>query len=192
MNVAETLDTNYGELADIVDLDETDAFVHIGETTAVLDRMRCFIGLGGVRGQGTMEDLQTHHVGVVVSDLDEAVSFYRDTLGLAVAEEFTLAGDGIATAIDVDEVTGDFVHLDAGGTLVELIEYDPTGGDAAPTAINQRGAKHLGFAVNDIDAFYEDIADEVNPISPPQSIELGTKILFFRDPDGNFVEVVEA
>lgn len=139
-----------------------------------------------------MAELQTHHVGVVVSDLDEAVSFYRDVLGLSVADEFTLADDGIGTAIDVDGATGDFVHLDAGGARVELIEYDPSGDDATADSINQVGAKHVGFAVDDIDAFYEDLDDEIEPLSTPQSIEIGTSILFFRDPDGNFVEVVEA
>nr|WP_227357520.1 VOC family protein [Haladaptatus salinisoli] len=139
-----------------------------------------------------MTTLQTHHVGVVVSDLDEAVSFYRDTLGLAIADEFTLSDDGIATAIDVEEVTGDFVHLDAGGTRIELIEYDPVGDDTTANAINQHGAKHIGFSVDDIDTFYETLPKDVEPISNPQPIEIGTSILFFRDPDGNFVEVVEA
>lgn len=139
-----------------------------------------------------MATLQTHHVGVVVSDLDEAVSFYRDTLGLSIADEFTLGDDGIATAIDVEEVTGNFVHLDAGSARVELIEYDPAGDAITADAINQRGAKHIGFAVDDIHAFYENLPDDVEPISAPQPIEIGTSILFFRDPDGNFVEVVEA
>ena len=90
-----------------------------------------------------MPELQTHHIGVVVSDLDDAVSFYRDTLGFSVVAEFTLADDGIATAIDVDRVTGDFVHLDAGGALIELIEYDPAGDECTADAINQLGAKHV-------------------------------------------------
>lgn len=138
-----------------------------------------------------MAELRTHHVGIVVSDLDEAVSFYRDALGLSVADEFTL-DDGIGTAIDVDGATGEFVHLDGGGTRVELIEYDPAGDDCTPDAVNQLGAKHVGFAVDDIDEFYEDLPDDVEPISEPQPVEIGTSILFFRDPEGNFVEVVEA
>ncbi|WP_232701957.1 VOC family protein [Halobacterium wangiae] len=139
-----------------------------------------------------MTELRMHHVGVVVSDLDEAVSFYRDTLGLPVADEFTLSGEGIGTAIDVDGVTGDFVHLDAGGGLVELVEYDPAGDDVAGDAVNQLGAKHVGFTVDDIDEFHETLPGDVDPVSGPQEIETGASIVFFRDPDGNFVEVVEA
>lgn len=138
-----------------------------------------------------MGELTTHHVGIVVTDLDEAVSFYRDTLGFDVIEEFTLDGSGIATAIDVADATGEFVHLDAGGTRVELIEYDPAGDDARADAINQIGATHLGFQVEDIDAFYEELPADAEPVSEPQQIQLGIEILFFRDPDGNFIEVVE-
>ncbi|WP_435176415.1 VOC family protein [Halorussus sp. AFM4] len=144
-----------------------------------------------------MQELQTHHVGIVVSDLDEAVSFYRDALGLSVADEFTLTEDGIGTAIGVDGATGEFVHLEACGddgddTRIELIEYDPAGDDCTAGAINQVGAKHVGFAVEDIEEFYENLPDEVEPVSEPQAIEIDTSILFFRDPEGNFVEVVEA
>lgn len=138
-----------------------------------------------------MEELGMHHVGMVVADLDEVVPFYRDTLGLEVIAEFTLAGDGIATAIDVDGVTGDFVHLDADGTRVELIEYQPAGRDTGADSINQVGAKHLGFEVDDVEAFYEDLPDDADPLSDPQRTESGATILFFRDPAGNFVEVVE-
>ena len=132
-----------------------------------------------------------HHVGIVVSDLEESVSFYRDTLGFDVAAEFTVAGDGIATAVDADGVTGEFAHLDAGDGVVELVEYDPAGDDASADAITQRGAKHVGFTVEDVEAFYEGLPADVDTVSEPRQTESGTRILFFEDPDGNFVEVLE-
>ena len=139
-----------------------------------------------------MSELAIHHVGIVVSDLEEAVAFYRDTLGLSVADEFTLAEDGIGTAIGVEDVTGDFVHLEGNGARVELIEYDPTGSDSRADAINGLGAQHVGFVVEDIQEFYEQLPDDAEPLSSPQPVETGTSIVFFRDPDGNFLEVVEA
>lgn len=139
----------------------------------------------------SIAELQTHHVGIVVNDIDDAVSFYRDTLGLSVADEFTLADDRIGTAIGVDGATGEFVHLDAGSARVELIEYDPDD-DCTADAVNHLGAKHVGFAVDDIDEFYGDLPDDVEPISEPQPVEIERSILFLRDPEGNFVEVVEA
>ena len=52
-------------------------------------------------------------------------------------------------------------------------------------------SSHLGFEVEDIDAFSAELPDEAEPLSEPQEIDIGIEILFFRDPDGNFVEVLE-
>lgn len=138
-----------------------------------------------------MPEIESHHTGIVVTDLETVLPFYRDTLGLDVIDEFTLSGEGIGRAIDVPGVSGRFVHLDAGGSRVELIEYDPAGSETGPEAINQVGAGHLGFEVPDIDAFYASLPDEAEPVSEPQEIDIGIDILFFRDPDGNFVEVIQ-
>jgi catechol 2,3-dioxygenase-like lactoylglutathione lyase family enzyme len=138
-----------------------------------------------------MSELQIHHTGLVVTDLEEALSFYRDTLGFDVIETFTLSGDGIGTAIDVDGVAGEFAHLETDGSRLELIEYEPAGEHASPDAVNQIGATHLGFEVEDIDTFYTELPDEAEPVSDPQEVGVGIEILFFRDPDGNFVEVLE-
>lgn len=138
-----------------------------------------------------MVELESHHVGIVVDDLEESVSFYRDTLGLEVVAEFTLSGEGIGNAIGVDGAVGDFVHLDAGGTRVELIEYEPAGSEVRAEAVNQVGAQHIGFLVDDIEAFHDALPEDA-AISGPQRTESGSDILFFRDPEGNFIEVVGA
>jgi catechol 2,3-dioxygenase-like lactoylglutathione lyase family enzyme len=115
-----------------------------------------------------MADLRAHHTGLVVTDLDEALSFHRGVLGFDVIEAFTLSGAGIGTAVDVDSVAGEFAHLDAGGSRLELIEYEPAGEDATPDAINQTGAAHLGFEVEDVDAFHAALPDDAEPLSDPQ------------------------
>lgn len=138
-----------------------------------------------------MVQLSAHHVGVVVSDLEESASFYRDTLGFDVVAEFSLSGPGIARGVDVADVEADFVHLDAEGTLIELTEYTPAGTETTPDAINQIGAIHIGLEVADIDEFYAQLPDRISPLSPPQTVDTGAEILFFEDPDGNFLEIVE-
>ncbi|MDG5777523.1 VOC family protein [Haloarculaceae archaeon H-GB2-1] len=139
-----------------------------------------------------MADLSAHHYGVTVRDLDRAVTFYRDVLGLDVLSRFSVSGEAFETGVGVEGAAGRFAHLDADGTRVELVEYEPAGDDAAADAINQTGAKHLGFAVEDLDAFYHDLDDDVETISEPQTTASGTKILFVQDPEGNLVEVLEA
>ena len=138
-----------------------------------------------------MQDCSAHHVGITVSDLDRAVEFYRDVLGLDVLARFSVGGEEFATGVGVDGASADFAHLDADGARVELVEYAPEGEDATGSDLNQPGAKHLGLEVADLDGFYEGLPEDVATISEPQTTESGTRILFVRDPEGNLVEILE-
>lgn len=136
-------------------------------------------------------DPTAHHFAVTVSDLDRAVAFYRDTLGLDVLSEFTVGGDAFATGVGIDGASAEFVHLDAGDARIELVEYSPEGEAAAETDLNQPGANHLGLEVEDLDAVFADLPEDVETLAEPQTTESGTRILFVRDPDGTLVELLE-
>ena len=59
-----------------------------------------------------------HHVGIVVERLDAAYPFYRDTLGLPLLKEATLAEQGVRAAL-----------LAAGESEIELLQpLDPANG----------------------------------------------------------------
>lgn len=137
-----------------------------------------------------MTQLSAHHVGTTVRDLDRAVAFYRDVLGLEVLAEFTVSGDEFATGVGVPGATGEFAHLDADGVRIELIEYDPEGEGCTADSVNQPGAKHLGFEVEDVDAFYEALPDDVETVSEPQTTSSGAQICFLRDPEDNLIEII--
>jgi catechol 2,3-dioxygenase-like lactoylglutathione lyase family enzyme len=137
-----------------------------------------------------MADLTSHHVGLTVSELDRAVEFYRDVLGLDVVSRFEVAGEAFSTAVDIDDAAGAFAHLDAGGVRLELVEYDPEG-DATTSALNQPGACHVGFAVEDVDTVVAGLPDGVETVSEPQTTASGTRLVFLRDPDGNRIELLE-
>ena len=143
-----------------------------------------------------MSDPTPHHVGVTVSDLDRAVAFYTETFGLRVAAEFAVGGEAFADAVDVAEATADFAHLvaDGGGneTIIELVAYDPEGEPTDDAELNRPGVIHLGLSVDDVDAFYRDLDDDVETLSEPRTTESGTTILFVVDPDGNLIEVLDA
>jgi catechol 2,3-dioxygenase-like lactoylglutathione lyase family enzyme len=136
-------------------------------------------------------DLCAHHVGTTVSNLDRAVEFYRDVLGLSVLDRFTVSGEQFSTAVGVDGASGRFAHLDADGIRVELVEYDPERESREEAAVNRVGAKHLGLTVDDVDGFYESLPDDVGTLSGPQTTDTGSRILFVRDPEGNLIEIIE-
>ncbi|MFY4816360.1 VOC family protein, partial [Haloarcula sp. AONF1] len=58
--------------------------------------------------------------------------------------------------------------------------------------LNRSGATHVGLTVDDVAAFYADLADDVETLSPPRTTESGTTVLFVRDPEGNLIEVLDA
>jgi len=136
-------------------------------------------------------DPTAHHFAVTVSNLDRAVAFYRDTLGLDVLSEFTVDGDGFETGVGIDGASAEFVHMDAGDARIELVEYTPEGDSRSEGQLNQPGATHLGLEVADLESVYESLPDGVETIAEPQTTESGTRILFVRDPDGTLVELLE-
>jgi catechol 2,3-dioxygenase-like lactoylglutathione lyase family enzyme len=138
-----------------------------------------------------MPQLDSHHTGVTVSDLDRAVDFYTEVLGLDVLARFAVDGEAFATGVGVDGASAEFAHLDAGGSRIELVSYDPEGTDVGSSTVNQPGAVHLGLATDDVEAFYESLPGGVETQSPPQRTSSGTKICFLRDPEGNLIEVLE-
>ncbi|MBV0925601.1 VOC family protein [Halomicroarcula limicola] len=136
-------------------------------------------------------DATAHHYAVTVSDLDRAVSFYRDALELDVLARFSVGGGAFATGVGIEGASADFAHLDAGGARIELVEYAPEGEPRSDGDLNRPGATHLGLEVEDLDAVYEGLSDEVETLSEPQTTESGTRICFLRDPEGTLVELLE-
>ena len=140
-----------------------------------------------------MSDPTAHPVGITVADLDRAVDFYAETFDLDVVAECAVGGDAFAEAVAVEGASAAFAHLDAGGSIVELVEYEPAGEESAdPPELNRPGATHLGLTVDDVEAFYDGLADDVETLSPPRTTESGTTVLFVRDPEGNLIEVLDA
>ncbi|MDG5760815.1 VOC family protein [Natronococcus sp. A-GB1] len=138
-----------------------------------------------------MTELSAHHVGVTVDDLEETLPFYRDVLGLEVLDRFSVEGKAFADAVGVDGAGADFVHLDANGVRLELVEYDSEANPRSTPELDEPGATHVGLAVADLEGFYADLPEDVPTISEPRTTASGTSICFLRDPEGNLVEVLE-
>ncbi len=80
------------------------------------------------------------HVGVAVESVESALRFYRDVLGVPVRGPETADGATI-------------VHLDLGGSEVELLEpADPDSPIARFLARRGPGIHHICYRVTDLDA----------------------------------------
>jgi len=111
------------------------------------------------------------HAVLLCRHLDGTATFYRETLGLPVAWE--LPG---------------WLELDAGGTRVSLRRRDrPYDGEAPAGAGVQ-----LAFRVEpeEVDAWHERLLRAgAEMLQAPATTDYGHRTLFFKDPEGNVVEI---
>lgn len=133
------------------------------------------------------------HYGIVVSDIDRALEFYRGTLDMEVIQEISQQSDQFSRAIGLENTNVELVFLDADGFTIELVQYHhPTNGSVNENSSpNSVGRAHFCVGVDDIDSIYEDLQSDVEFISSPQELDNGVKLAFMRDPDGNLVELLE-
>lgn len=137
------------------------------------------------------------HIGIVVTDLDRSLRFYRDMLGLTIVRALDESGAYLDNMLALHDVRVTTVKL-AGGdgpTLVELLRF---ASHAEPSTTARTpytpGPTHVAFTVEDLDAVYERLLRDGVPFNalPQLSPDGSAKVTFCRDPDGTLVELVEA
>ena len=132
-----------------------------------------------------------HHSSRTVSDIERSIAFYRDLLGFEVVEDISSDEEGIQYASTTPDSKLRIVMLQAGGAVVELIQFLKAEGkpyDNAP-ALNDVGSSHIAFEPEDLDAAYEDlVAKGVRFATSPQVTWRGPgrywRAAIFYDPDG--------
>ena len=140
-----------------------------------------------------------HHAGVTVADLDRALTFYRDVLGLEV---FVVAERTDATIGDITGYPGGAVKLAFCGVpgdtaRIELLEYREPRGDAADGETFRPGTGHVCFRVDDIEGLFQRIVDagftprSSEPVTITEGPNSGARAFYVRDPDGYTVELFQ-
>jgi catechol 2,3-dioxygenase-like lactoylglutathione lyase family enzyme len=115
-----------------------------------------------------------HHMALYTGDFERLYAFYNQVLGLPEVGRF--AGYTIA-------------FLQAGATVIELV------GREAPAEPRGQGWNHLALEVHDLDAAVaaleaRGVSFHVAPKEfPPDAPR--ARIAFFRDPDGNLLELYQ-
>ncbi|MGI6367142.1 MAG: VOC family protein [Anaerolineae bacterium] len=118
-----------------------------------------------------MKGVKAHHIALRTPDFARAKAFYTEVLELPVAAEMP---------------GRDCVFIDIGGTTIEL-----TGApDQAPGAAG--ALAHIAFEVDDIDETFAELkAKGVEFFIEPRDAGV-MRIAFFRDPDGNALELFKS
>ena len=140
-----------------------------------------------------------YHTGFIVRDIEQSVRFYTGVLGMRMARRMEREGEFIEQVLDFPNahIKGGFVDMGEGHQL-ELIQYiTPTSGPGGGNR-NDLGASHLAFYVEDIDRFYAQTSDKgLSYLNPPAAAvddagRVTRKVCYAQDPDGNWLEFVEA
>lgn len=136
------------------------------------------------------------HCGIVVSDMERSLRFYRDLLGLKVARAMDESGEFIDNVLGLGNVQVTTVKLsgDDGPTLVELLEFKShQDKDPVRRTLYSIGPTHAAFTVDNLDEVYRRLSQAgVRFNAPPQLSPDGyAKVTFCYDPDGTPVELVE-
>jgi catechol 2,3-dioxygenase-like lactoylglutathione lyase family enzyme len=140
-----------------------------------------------------------HHVGITVKDLDASIRFYHDVLGLQFSNEPSpwFEGEELSAGVGVPGAALRQVSLLLGETILELLEYkSPPSETTGPLKSNSRGASHVAFAVDDIEAtkaeFEAKGIEFYGPVNiVDEGVLAGWRWVYFDDPDGYPLELVQ-
>jgi len=132
----------------------------------------------------------------IVKDLDKSLAFYRDVLGLDVANN--MAWGNMPAIMQLGDTPGAQSRMAAlrvpGSQLgVELIEYKDIDRKPQAPRFQDPGAANLGLTLRDISAILPKLVPAGGKIVTPNAPTLlnGGKYAFVQDPDGFIVELVQ-
>jgi lactoylglutathione lyase len=119
------------------------------------------------------------YVILIVDDLDRALHFYTEVLGLKLGHR-----------------SGEYAQLDTGATRLGLYTRYAMAdlvGVALRRPLEDTAAFELGFKVEDVDLAYAELVSEgAASVSEPVTRPWGQRTAYVRDPDGNLIELAQA
>ena len=118
------------------------------------------------------------YVILIVEDMDRALRFYTDVLGLRLGHR-----------------SGDYAQLDTGATRLGLYTRGAMaktlGMSLKPPSHNAPGFE-IGFKVPDVgEAFAELVGRGASAVMPPTDRPWGQRTAYVRDPDGHLIELAQ-
>lgn len=135
-------------------------------------------------------------VGILVSDIDEALKLFVETLGMEVVFE---ARNQIQPAQGLSGVEKQVMNVlmlhGEGGVDLEIHQYvDPPARPVPQMEHNDLGSMHFMLKVDDIYAVCDKVTalgyELMNPVVESEHVK-GFKFTYFRGPDGVMIELHE-
>ncbi len=135
------------------------------------------------------------HVGISVANLERSIGFYRDVLGMQVIQEVRMRGANYDAIMGLEGTEGRIAVLRTGNLEIELLEFQrPPSRPLEPGRhVSDQGISHFAVHVEDLDGLHGRLkAAGVHVHSAPVYFaSCATTALYFCDPDGNYIELLE-
>ncbi len=136
------------------------------------------------------------HSGVYVHDMDGMISFYTSMFNMTIASRAVEKGNYIETVLagypgielDVCKMT-----FPSGG-MIELIKIDRTLISVPEgMAVYETGRHHIAITVPSTDEAFKKLKDQGCEClsDPTDNVDNTARVLFAKDPEGNYLELVE-
>ena len=138
-----------------------------------------------------------NHTGIVVTDIDKALEFYCEGIGLEVRFQVEAGGAELSQLLGYDDVRVKAAFIGGiDGHSVEIIEYLAPKTEVRDASEqhkrNATGAAHISFNVTDMDAIIERIVPLGAVLNnPPVALMDGYRSVYLQDPWGNWIELDE-
>jgi catechol 2,3-dioxygenase-like lactoylglutathione lyase family enzyme len=139
-----------------------------------------------------LDDVSFCHLVVGVTDMDRALTFYRDVLGMEIVFETLISGEPFDAALHATRrQEGRVVGGLLGGLMVELLSLGTKPATDKPARRGISGIQNVSLSVTDLDDTYRRVSDAgFTPDQEPFEIG-GVRMFFLQDPDGTPVEFIE-
>ena len=134
------------------------------------------------------------HMGIVVHNLEKAIHFYRDILGLKIKREMVEAGEYINNLFALKGVRVKTVKMSTNnGNLIELLYCEPHSRSLINKGVCDIGYSHIAFTVENLDREYNRLKEKGVKFNciPQVSPDGKAKVTFCHDCEGNLIELVE-
>jgi lactoylglutathione lyase len=138
------------------------------------------------------------HLGICVSNLERAITFYRDGLGFEEISSLELENQyGNVMGLADFKMSARFLSL--GDIRIELLHYSRSEGAVSASglrAMNHTGFTHLALLVDDVDAVAERIVEHGGRVFPDTrgtfaGPEGPIELLYCSDPDFTRIELTQ-
>lgn len=140
------------------------------------------------------------HAGVTVSDMDRALAFYRDALGLELVSDVLIDQPYIfeIAAVAGEAIRVVFLRVPGSDAHVELLEYRGLERQPASSRPCDPGSGHFCLHTADVMAAQRRLRDagfstrSASAVEVTQGPRTGALIVYATDPDGYHVELFQA